>query len=404
MRVATANSYDNTINNLSKRQSELVDQQNRISTGKRVLKASDDPVSAVLSEAVQNRYARVEADKRALESSRASLTQAESALGEATDLMQDVRELLVSAGNATYSDRERADIAKEIEGLRERMLGVANQRDSTGRTLFGGLGGSTVPFVEAFGPTGGGAVRFDGQRGQEATGNNTLPQSLDGQAIWMQVPAGNGTFAVDLDATNTGGVRTDTGKVINPSALTGQDYRVDFVDVAGVMQYNVTNTTTGTPVAGMSNVPYVEGTAIEFDGMSFTVSGTPSSGDGLSVVTPTAPTDIFKVMQDAIDALRDPISGAARDHVIGRAMNELDAGLDRTLQARSQAGAWLNRADATEALLTSRGVAHKTEQSDLEDLDMIQGISDFQSKQTGLQVALQSYAQVQKLSLFQYIS
>ncbi|HEY9096968.1 MAG TPA: flagellar hook-associated protein 3, partial [Hydrogenophaga sp.] len=72
MRVATANSYDNTINSLSKRQSDLVDQQNRISTGKRVLKASDDPVSAVLSEVVQNRYNRVEADKRALESSRAS--------------------------------------------------------------------------------------------------------------------------------------------------------------------------------------------------------------------------------------------------------------------------------------------------------------------------------------------
>jgi flagellar hook-associated protein 3 FlgL len=48
-------------------------------------------------------------------------------------------------------------------------------------------------------------------------------------------------------------------------------------------------------------------------------------------------------------------------------------------------------------------VAHKTEQSNLEDLDMIEGISDFQNKQTGLQVALQSYAQVQRLSLFQYI-
>ena len=404
MRVATANSYDNTISNLSKRQTELVDQQSRISTGKRVLKASDDPVSAVMSEAVQNRYARVESDKRALESSRASLTQAESALGEATELIQDVRELLVAAGNATYSDNERSDIALQIEGLRERLLGVANQRDSTGRTLFGGLGGSQTPFVEAFGPTGGGSVRFDGQRGQEATGNNTLPQSLDGQAIWMQVPQGNGTFAIGMGATNTGGVYTDAGSVTNLSALTGQDYRVDFADVAGVKQYSVTNTTTGTPVAGMSGVPYVGGSAIEFDGMSFVVTGSPNAGDSIDVVTPTSPTDIFKVMQDAIDALRTTGGDVSRTHVVGRAMTELDASLDRTLQARSQTGAWLNRADATEALLTARGVAHKTEQSDLEDLDMIQGISDFQNKQTGLQVALQSYAQVQNLSLFQYIS
>ena len=86
MRIATANSYDSTVSTLSKRQSELSDLQERISTGKRVLRASDDPVAAVLSEATQNRLSRVEADKRSLETSRTSLNQAESALGEAGEL------------------------------------------------------------------------------------------------------------------------------------------------------------------------------------------------------------------------------------------------------------------------------------------------------------------------------
>jgi flagellar hook-associated protein 3 FlgL len=35
---------------------------------------------------------------------------------------------------------------------------------------------------------------------------------------------------------------------------------------------------------------------------------------------------------------------------------------------------------------------------------MIKGISEFQNAQVGYQAALQSYAQVQKLSLFNYIS
>jgi flagellar hook-associated protein 3 FlgL len=34
---------------------------------------------------------------------------------------------------------------------------------------------------------------------------------------------------------------------------------------------------------------------------------------------------------------------------------------------------------------------------------MVQGISDFQSQQVGLEAALKSYAQVQRLSLFQYV-
>ena len=39
-----------------------------------------------------------------------------------------------------------------------------------------------------------------------------------------------------------------------------------------------------------------------------------------------------------------------------------------------------------------------------EDLDMVKGISDFQKIQTGYQAALQSYASVQKMSLFNFIN
>jgi flagellar hook-associated protein 3 FlgL len=404
MRVATANSYDNTISQLTKRQAELSKLQDSISTGKRVQRASDDPVAAVLSESAQNRLARVESDQRALAASRTSLIQAESALGNAGSLLQDVRDLMVSAGNGTYSPKEYKDIAQQMEGLREQLIGVANQKDSSGRTLFGGLGGTSNPFVEVLG-AGGSQVRFDGMRGQEATGNTTLPQSFDGNAVFMRVPPGNGSFTLNLGATNSGGVHTDTGQVINPSAVTGQAYSISFSDAGGSMQYSVTNTTTGVPVAGQTGQPYRAGSAIEFDGVSFAVNGNPADGDTIELAPNADPTDIFAVIQNAIDTLRGATTSNSPQllQTMGRSMSELDAGHDRMLQARSQAGAWLNRADATEALLADRAVAHKAEQSTLEDLDMVQGISDFQNQQTGLQAALQSYAQVQRLSLFQYI-
>ena len=56
-----------------------------------------------------------------------------------------------------------------------------------------------------------------------------------------------------------------------------------------------------------------------------------------------------------------------------------------------------------DSLLSDRKLAHASEKSDLEDLDMVQGISDFQNQQTGLQAAMTAYAQVQKLSLFQFV-
>ena len=137
MRVTTAHSYDTTIAQLNKRQAELVEKQERISTGKRVIRASDDPVSAALAETVQNRLSRVQTDQRTIDASRTSMQQAESALGEAGDLIQKVRDLMVSGGNATYGDTERLALADQIEGLREQLFSVANRQDSAGRSLFG---------------------------------------------------------------------------------------------------------------------------------------------------------------------------------------------------------------------------------------------------------------------------
>jgi flagellar hook-associated protein 3 FlgL len=407
MRVTTAHSYDTTIAQLNKRQAELVEKQERISTGKRVIRASDDPVSAALSEAVQNRLSRVQTDQRAIDSSRTSMQQAESALGEAGDLVQRVRDLIVAGGNATYGDTERLALAKQIQGLREQLFSVANRQDSAGRSLFGGLGGSSTPFVQEFGP-GGGQVRFDGQLGQQAATDVRLPQSMDGHAVFMRVPQANGTFRAEQGATNTGSVRSDIGLVTDLSALTGHDYRVDFAEVGGAMQYSVTDLTTATPVTGQTGVPYTNGMRVEFDGLSFQLNGAPAAGDTLDITPADTPTDLFQVMQDAIDALATPTTAggdaARRTQNLGRALTELDAGHDRVLLARAQAGEWLNRADTIENLLGNREVDHSAEQSALEDLDLVKGISEFQTQQVGLDAALKSYAQVQRLSLFQYVS
>ena len=400
MRISTANSFDNTVSLLARRQAELASQQEKIATGKRVQKPSDDPVAATLAETAQNRLSRTQADLRSLETARSSLQQAESGLAESGELIQKVRDLLVSAGNATFGPSEREDIARQLEGLREQMIGVANLKDNSGRTLFGGLGGAATPFVDLYSP-GGNSVQFSGQRGQAAAGNTSLPQALDGNAIWMRVPQGNGSFTIDLGGANTGSVSTSVGEVTNPAALTGASYNITFATVAGTLQYTVSDPVTSLPLAGHTGVPYASGMTIEFDGQSLQLNGQPADGDQI-MVAPAGKTDIFSVVQDAVNALRDP-SVAVRSQALERTMTELDAGHDRVLLARGRAGEWLNRGDSLDTLLEDRGVELKAEKSRLEDLDLVQGISDFQTQQLGLEAALKSYAQVQRLSLFQVI-
>ena len=85
------------------------------------------------------------------------------------------------------------------------------------------------------------------------------------------------------------------------------------------------------------------------------------------------------------------------------AMTRIDAGMEQLMRSRGIAGDLLNRADRISDAQEARSVQLSADRSRAEDLDMIQGISDFQSAQTGYQAALQSYAKVQQLSLFNFI-
>ena len=89
---------------------------------------------------------------------------------------------------------------------------------------------------------------------------------------------------------------------------------------------------------------------------------------------------------------------------MGQALANIDKGLERLHNMRGYAGELLNRADRITGDQENRSIQLEADRSRAEDLDMIKGISEFQNAQVGYQAALQSYAQVQKLSLFNYIS
>ena len=401
MRLSSANAYDNALQNIYARQSELAGQQEKLTSGKNVNRVSDDPTGAAQAERALTRLARITSDNRALEIQRSAITLAESTLGDATSVVQRLRELTVSAGNGAYSASDRSSIAKEMTGLREQLFGMANSRDSNGTPLFGGLGSASAPFSDSAS-----GVSFNGVAGQQAGSEVGLPTAMDGQAVWMNVRSGNGSFNLATAITNTGSLWTNTGQVLNPAELKDHDYSVTFTvapGVGGATTYSVQDNTTANP-ALPTNQPYVPGQAITFDGLSLVANGTPANGDAVSV-SPSTTTNMFKVIDDAIAAISDSTTTSSqRAQATGLALTQIDTGMNQLQAARSQAGQWLNRADQIQATQEGRAVQLEADKSRAEDLDMVKGISDFTRIQTGYQAALQSYAQVQKLSLFNFIN
>lgn len=412
MRIATAQTFTTGIDQLQQRQHDLARTQQQLTSGKRVERASDDPGAAARAERALASEVRGQASQRALETSRHAMTLTEGALGDAGELMQQVREALVAAGNGSYSDAERAGAADRLAALRQQMLGIANRGDGAGGFLFAGQGGSQSPFVDALG-----GVAFRGTAGEvKVASDEALTRSVDGQAAWLASPSGNGLFKTSNAsiAPNASGTWIDAGQVrdlpafyaatsppavANPAALT---YRLAFTGSPAAPTYSVTKDGATT---ALTNVVYVSGQAIAIDGMEFNVQGNPASGDGFEIRLATPSLSVFDTLDRAIAALKTPLrSNAAVTQGVQQALSDIDGSMAALQSLRSQVGEVLNHADMVEGRIADQSLSARTERSSAEDLDMLQALSLFEAQKAGYQAALKTYASVQRLSLFDFLN
>lgn len=450
-RVGTANMYDNSIRNVSARQTSLVNLQENLTSGKRVVRASDDPVSAAQAERALTRISRIQTEQRALENQRNAIAQAESTMGDAISLVQEARQLMVSAGSGTLTSNDRATIANQLQSLRDQLTAVANRTDTNGIPLLGALGSAQSPFMGPLNSTP--DYLFAGQAGQTASDGVTLPNTLDGDSAFMFDAKRDGSFHAAITpgtstvivpgattpsvpamgqpnrALTTSAITVAEGTNFNKNPATGlaYTYSVSFSNVTLdpatntlSATYNVSSTDPAfVPPAAQTLNPIKIGEKGEFNinglppGMSMkvttlptkaldgTITLSPANGDTINI-SPQA--SVFSVIDKAIAEIKAAPNSNVAAQASGQALANIDIGLERMSNIRSYAGELLNRADRITGDQSKRSEQLEADRSRAEDLDMIKGISDFQNQQTGYQAALQTYASVQKLSLFNYIS
>ena len=398
MRVSTLSRFEATVDSLQRRQGELARTQMQMTSGKRVNLPSDDPTAAARIERSHTAQLRVASEQRSVDVSRNAMQLAESALGQTGDVLHTAREVLVAAGNGTYSGGERAALAEQLKQVRGQLLSLANQRDADGGFTFGGQGAISPPFLDAIG-----GIAFAGTPGQsQVSQNEQMPTSVDGQNIWLAARSGNGVFVTAAAAGNTGKGWIDAGGVSNPAALTGANYDIVFsVNGLGATVYDVLKNGAPTAVLGAA---YTAGTSITVDGQSFVVSGQVAAGDQFSL-TPSSPDlNPFEVLDRAIAVLQNSNANTGQvAQAVSDGLRDMDAVMAHVQSGRSVAGSALSRLDSIDSRNQDRDLWAKSVQSDAEDLDMVKAVSEFQNQQSGYQAALQSYAMVQRMTLFDYI-
>ncbi len=399
MRVSNDTLRSSFLAALESAQRRLIDTQEKVSSGKRVNKPSDDPVAAARIAHLDASLSRLDQYKSNSDFGRNQLGLEESSLNSVLDNLQRVRELALQANNATTSDSDRRDIAAEVSQAKDALLALANITDVDGRHLFGGYVEQATPFTRSTG----GAVVYNGDQGQrtlQISDSRFVAINDSGSDVFQKIPQGNGTFTLVANPANTGSGVLGANSLANPAAWVRDTYRINFLTPTTYEVRDSANAvvSSGTFTAG--------GQSITFRGVDIRIDGNPASGDSFPVA-PAGNRDVFAMLDDLVAALQAPAAtGAQRAQLhsnIGQRIADMDNALSHIIDVRGEIGTRVRALDQQDSLSADFALHLNTTLSSVRDLDYADALSRLQKEMFGLDAAQQTFARTQDLSLFKYI-
>lgn len=403
MRISTNTIFESSGAKISDLQVGINRTMQQISTNRRILNPSDDPVGSARAlvitqaDAVNDQYS---VNRKNVKN---NLSIAEGVLGGVTSVLQNVKTRIISAGNGVLTDVERGFIANELQSDLDQLLSLANSTDGSEGYLFSGFSAS-LPYVKTLG-----GAQYNGDQGQRSLQVDTsrqLPISDVGPAIFGNVRTSATQFNTVANPSNLGqAVASAAINAATSANLTGNNYELSFDATAA--NFTVINKTTG--AVALASTPYVSPTTVTFDGIDLTLTNTPGApapGDHFSIQPGNQ--DIFETLTDLINILKTPANTvpAKLDLTAGlsQANSNLDKSLNNVLTTRAKFGIGLQEIEELENVGQSTGLNYKQQLSDLQDLDFAKALTELNQQQITLQAAQQSFIKTSGLSLFNYIS
>lgn len=434
----TANTNLNTINN------NLTKSMERLSSGYKVNKSSDDPTAKAISQ-------RIKAQVRGLDRATAnandgiSLIQtAEGALNESHSILQRMRELAVKAANDTNEEVDRDAIQEEIKQLQAELDRISDTTDFNGRKLLNGelnkkgyadtdalsiveIGGDIPPGVYGISVASNGTqavsnlnvlddsvVVADDQAGTLTINDFEIKISagMTGAQVNERIRDAASKIGIDFDVTS-GELRTqqygteqyilaDTGSDglkallgVTGTEERGTDAVVDFADDGG-NRVGFEDTATVSAQGNRITVTDKEGFKMVYD-------VAPDSGaiDPINITVLSAGPMVLQIgdlegQTIDINIAKTTAESLDINHInvytheyASEAVEKIDAAVSKLSSIRSSLGAYQNRLDYT---MNNLGVANEnltSAMSRIQDTDMAEEITEYTQQNVLSQSALQ---------------
>ena len=146
LRVNTNVASLNAQRNLTNTTNQLGRSFERLSSGLRITRASDDAAGLAISEKFRAEIRSLQQAQRNANDGVSLLQVAEGALNETSGNLIRLRELAIQAANGTLGDSERATLNSEFSALTAEIDRVANVTEFNGTKVLDGTSGASVVF------------------------------------------------------------------------------------------------------------------------------------------------------------------------------------------------------------------------------------------------------------------
>ncbi len=353
-RISTNLFHSQGFSSIQKHQQDILDTQVKLSTGKQINKPSDDPVGMVQVHSLNRTMNTIDQYAENGEFAKSQLVLEETSISDTIDSLQRARELGIQMLNGTYTDSDKLTTAAEIDQIILQVKNQMNYTNSDGEKLFAG---NSVFADKAFieDPNNTGYFTYIG------TPNAAGSPEEDVQALY-----GSRFVQIGFDADNVFSP-TDQG---DPSQVRISDngakvFAVDTekdpsnLDASTGVDNNILNV-----LVNMSNL---------LKGNTSTAMAV-ENGD---------PAETAPDLEETIGMISDSI--------------------ENLTLVRAEIGGRQNRIESQYEAGENFKLALEERRQRIEDMDIVEGITDLTKFQNALQMSQQVFTRVQDMSLFNYL-
>jgi flagellin len=289
------------LNNLGRTNKQLGVSLTRLSTGVRVNSGKDDPAGLIGGEFLRQEISSIESALSNNNRANNVLSSADAALGEISNLLDDVRGILTTSANTGVLSEEEIEANQSvIDSAVSSINRIATTTQFAGRKLLDGSLGFQTSGVTAFSDSSGGNLTGMTVRQANFNANGdaiTVDVTLTTAATQASITLGSATATSDSVIEVTGDLGSATVTIANGENV---DAAINSVsDATGVQSSGTAVTSTGYGESSFVTLRNISGTVLsnqeetaEGTNAIGTINGNAFSGSGLKGTLKTSQLDL----------------------------------------------------------------------------------------------------------------